>query len=122
MTHNCTSLKIIPTMLYIDLRAVSPRIKYWITANFLCLNAEKTEVLLVEISSQLSKLSSITTNNGKYTQLLLVTARNLGGTSSLSMNKCVNENCTSAVYNMKCISRIGRFLTKKPLKHLSMLI
>ena len=91
------------------------RIKDWMTANFLRLNSDKTEVLLIGSPFQLNKLSRVEicmgdsiTNSSDY-------VKNLGAyfDKSLSMDVFVNAKCKAACYNIRCISQIRRFLTKK---------
>ena len=75
----------------------------------------KTEVL-VGTSNQLSKLSSIIIKTGEDTlSASSYYVRNRGAyfDKTPSMNNFVNEKCKSAVHNIKCVSRIRRFLTKK---------
>ena len=84
------------------------------TANFLRLNPDKTEVLLIGTTHQLKKHSTVSVNTGDCVTTSSESVRNLGAyfDKTLSMNVFVKEKCKSAVYNIKCISQIRRFLTK----------
>ena len=90
-------------------------IKNWMTANFLRLNPDKTEVLLIGTTHQLKKHSTVSVNTGDCVTTSSESVRNLGAyfDKTLSMNVFVKEKCKSAVYNIKCISQIRRFLTKE---------
>ena len=88
-------------------------IKDWMTANFLRLNSDKTEVLLIGTPYQLKKLSNIELRMDDSIIFSSDYVRNLGAyfDKSLSMDRFVREKSKAACYNIRCISQIRRFLT-----------
>ena len=70
-------------------------IKDWMTANFLRLNADKTEVLLIGSPFQLNKLPRVEICMGDLVTNFSDFVRNLGAyfNKSLSMGVFVNEKC-----------------------------
>ena len=93
----------------------SSQVKDWMTANFLRLNSDKTEVLLIGSPFQLKKLSSVQIRMEDSVVFSSDYVKNLGSyfDKTLSMDIFVRAKCKAACYNIRCISQIRRFLTKE---------
>ena len=91
------------------------QIKDWMTANFLRLNSDKTEVLLIGSPFQLRKLSSVQISMEDSVVFSRDYVKNMGSyfDKSLSMDIFARAKCKAACYNIRCISQIRRFLTKE---------
>ena len=95
-------------------------IKCWMKLNYLKLNDEKTEVLLLGTRQALSKLPSITVSVGDLQITSDKFVKNLGSIfdAELSMDRFISTKCSSAMYYLRCISRIRKFLDSDSAKAL----
>ena len=86
-------------------------IKQWMKSNYLKLNDDKTEVLLGNRSA-FNTLPRITVSIGDSQIDSEPFVKNLGVVfdSELSMNRFISEKCRSAMYYLRCISRIRKYL------------
>ena len=82
--------------------------------NFLKLNDSKTEVLLVGSRRQLKKISLSGVMVGDSLIATVTSVRNLGAVfdTNMIMVPQVNTVCQSALYHIKNIGRIRRFLDR----------
>ena len=87
-------------------------IHLWMTCNFLKLNEEKTEVLIVH-KEEVSPISTVTFGDNVITTC--VSAKNLGVTLDAALNlKChINQTCRRAYAELHKIGRIRRYLSDK---------
>ena len=87
-------------------------IKKWMKRNFLKLNDEKTEMLLIGSRSNLNKCRSLSIKLGVTVIESKSEVKNLGSIfdSELSMDSFISAKCSSAAYYLRCISRIRKFL------------
>jgi len=90
-------------------------IRLWMTQNFLKLNDEKTEVLIICPKSARPKLSVSGLAIGQYVIQASAEARDLGVMfdSSLGLESHVNVTCKRAYYNIRNISLISRYIDKR---------
>lgn len=95
-------------------------IKKWMSANFLMLNQDKTEVLLVGSAYFLKILSSISIPFCDISIKSADQVRNLGCIldSSLKMDKFVSQKCQGAMFYIKSIASIRRHLDSQSTKTL----
>ena len=85
-------------------------IKAWMQDNYLQLNADKTEAILLSTRQGLKQSCfDIPFNTSATTQV-----RNLGATldSTLSMEQHVNVTCKTAFYHLRNIARVRKYLDK----------
>ena len=96
-------------------------IKSWMARNFLKLNSEKTEMLL--ISSRYGKVdSSKFTSDISGTEIKFSSAvRNIGAIfdSCMLLESHVNQICRSSYYNIRNVGAIRKYLTPSTAAHLA---
>jgi exonuclease III len=87
-------------------------IKTWMTQNFLCLNDDKTEVLVMASRTSLPKLSIPTISIGDACISVATNARNIGFFFDQTMNleKQINLTCQSAWFHLRNIAKIRQYL------------
>ena len=87
-------------------------IKNWMRQNYLKLNEEKTEILLLGSSLLLQKLSNVLVKVGDIAIKSGNLVKNLGAIfdSRLTMDNFVSYKCKTASYYLRCISHIRPFL------------
>ncbi len=95
-------------------------ISTWMTANYLKLNDDKTEFLVIGSAQQRAKVSDVTLNVGDNEIKQSPNVRNLGVQfdKSLSMDKQVQSVCRSSFFHLHTISKIRRCLDDDSLKSL----
>ena len=93
-------------------------IKSWMTQNFLKLNEDKTELLIITSKQQLSKITSITINLEGAVIEPNSSARNLGVIfdSTFNMEQQVNTICKKSYWQIHQIGQIRKFLDKNSAK------
>ena len=87
-------------------------IKQWMKLNFLKLNDDKTEVLLIGSKCNIKKVSSISLNINDVTISSSSNVKNLGAIfdSEMSLQKFVSFKCKCAMYYLRAIAQIRHFL------------
>ena len=95
-------------------------IKKWMKHNFLKLNDDKTEMLLVGSRSNLRKCQSVSIIFGATIVESRSEVKNLGSIfdSELTMDSFISAKCSSAAYYLRCISRIRKYLDTESTKTL----
>ena len=95
-------------------------IKYWMTDNYLKLNEEKTEVIIIARKGQKSDTSIESVDIGGHAIVPSSTVRNLGVMidSAGVMAKQISNICKGAFFMIRNISRIRRLLTTDAAKSL----
>ena len=90
-------------------------IKQWMTDNFLSLNEDKTEILLIGSQNSHKKLSIPSIEIGSGLVNLVPSAKNIGFTFDCFMNsnKHVNLIVRSAWNQIRSIGRIRKYLDVK---------
>ncbi|XP_062859981.1 uncharacterized protein LOC134322037, partial [Trichomycterus rosablanca] len=88
-------------------------IKNWMSCNFLLLNSDKTEVLLVGSKAARDKLSNLVLNLNTFSVTPSPDVKNLGVTidSDLSFDTHVNNITRVAFYHLRNISKIRNILS-----------
>ena len=94
------------------IRSCLSDIKSWMSVNFLKLNRDKTEVLLLGSAYFLKRLSSISIPFCDVTVRSVDHVKNLGCVidSQLKMDKFISEKCKNAMFYIKSIASIRRHL------------
>ena len=89
-------------------------VKSWMSQNFLKLNDDKTEILVVSTRPQLHKMEFPSISVGHACVKPATEVRNLGVVfdSKMNMEAHVNSVCKSCYYYLFNIARIRKFLTK----------
>ena len=87
-------------------------VRSWMASNFLCLNDDKTEVLLIRSKSMDSKLGISSIKIGDTSVIPSDDARNIGFffDSHLSLQKQIAITCKSAWFHLRNISKIRQHL------------
>ena len=95
-------------------------IKNWMAVNFLKLNDDKTEILLLGSKHSLSNVPSISVKVGELEITSQSFVKNLGAyfDSTLSMENFVAQKCKTAAYYLRCISHIRKYLDSDSTKTL----
>ena len=95
-------------------------VKSWMATNFLCLNDDKTEVLVIASKSMHAKLAIPSVKVGDSSILPTTSARNIGVKFDNLMNleSHITETCRSAFYHLSNISKIRQFLTDEACERL----
>jgi hypothetical protein len=90
-------------------------IKQWMTNNFLCLNEDKTEVLVLGSEYYLPKLSIPTVAIGNEQIVPAKNARNIGFyfDSTMNLKKQIGETCKAAWLHLRNIGKIRKYLDKE---------
>ena len=88
-------------------------IKKWMHLNMLKLNDDKTEILLLGSRYNLKSISSVDIKIGETNITSVTSVGNLGAVfdSDLSMRGFVNKKCQSALYYLRAIRKIRKYLT-----------
>ena len=94
------------------LEACIAKIRSWMAENFLKLNDDKTEFLILGTCEQLKKLSQTTLHIGESEIKPTDSARNIGAIfdSNMNMEKHVDTICKSAWYHLRRIGSIRKYL------------
>uniref|UniRef100_A0A3P8VZQ2 Reverse transcriptase domain-containing protein n=1 Tax=Cynoglossus semilaevis TaxID=244447 RepID=A0A3P8VZQ2_CYNSE len=113
------------TQLYVSVRPDDPNplikiqdclrdILTWMTQNFLMLNTEKTEVIVLGPKHIRAPLSNLTITIGSSTPVPCGKARNLGVLfdQDLSLQKHINQTCRTAFYHLRNIKSIRKMLSR----------
>ena len=87
-------------------------IKQWMMINFLKLNDDKTEVLLIGSKCNIKRLSSLSLNVNDVTICSSSKVKKLGAIfdSEMSLEKFVITKCQCAMYHLRSIAQIRHFL------------
>ena len=87
-------------------------IRQWMSTNFLCLNDDKTEVLLVGSKHSLQKLSPMKVRIGDVDIIPVSEVRNIGlkMDSALNMHGQINQVCRNSWFQLRRISQIRQYL------------
>ena len=95
-------------------------IRKWMSENFLCLNDDKTEVILLGSKAAHQKLSIPHINVGNDNITPAKDARNIGYIFDHVMNckKQVSSTCKAAWYHLRNVGRVREFLDKKSTEQL----
>ena len=95
-------------------------IKDWMAKNFLCLNDDKTEVLVIASQSTLSKLTVPSVSIGDETISPAKYVRNIGFYFDETMNlqKQISVTCKSAWFHLRNIGKISQYLDKQSTERL----
>jgi hypothetical protein len=91
------------------------QVRSWMAKNFMKLNDEKTELMVIGSRQQLAKLSShsvLTLKIGEETIEPSSSARNIGVVfdSTMSMKKHIDAICSSGWFHLKNIGKVRRYL------------
>jgi len=103
-----------------QLEACIAEIRRWMAKNFLKLNDDKTEFLILGTCHQLKNLSLPTLHIGDSEINTSESARNIGAIfdSNMNMEKHVNTVCKSAWYHLRRIGSIRKYLDTSSTKTL----
>ena len=95
-------------------------IKSWMLVNFLKLNDDKTEVLLIGLKYNLNSTPTVTVTIGDTGINSASSVRNLGAIfdAEMSMDNFVSSKYQTCMYHLRCISRIRKYLTTDATKSL----
>ena len=95
------------------MEACIAEIKLWMANNFLKLNDEKTEFIILGSKHDLAKISETTVTVGKKEVLPSTTVRNIGAMldPALTMTPHVNNVTKSAYYQIRNLSKIRKYLS-----------
>ena len=87
-------------------------VKSWMACNFLKLNDEKTEVILIGTKYFKSKLSNIEIKVGDKNIASTSSVNNLGVIfdDTLSMERFVIKKCQCAMFNLRCIANMRKYM------------
>ena len=98
-----------------QLEACSEDIKHWMTLNYLKLNDEKTDVLIIGSSSSLKKLPKVDVSVGFHSINPVPEVKTLGVTFDKHMNMQSHIKSVSriAMYHLYNISKIKRFIGRR---------
>lgn len=90
-------------------------VRAWMACNFLKLNDEKTEFLLIGLPKQLAKIQKPTITIGNCTIVPVESARNIGCIFDCNMNleKHVNAVCRASYMQVRKIGKIRKCLSVK---------
>jgi hypothetical protein len=88
-------------------------VRCWMAANFLKVNEDKTEFIVLGSKHNLKKVQSSSIKISDCTVTLRENVKNIGATfdSSMKMEDQVTKTCKSAWFNLYKISKIHRYLT-----------
>ena len=102
------------------LEACIAKIRSWMAENFLKLNDDKTEFLILGTCDQLKKLSPTVLHIGDSEIKPTVSARNIGAIfdSNMKMEKHIDTICKSAWYHLRRIGSIRKYLNMTSTKTL----
>ena len=95
-----------------DLEACISQIREWMATNFLKLNDDKTEFLIIGNNQKLRKIPTPMLHIGGSEIKPVDSARNIGAIfdSTMSMEKHVDSICKSAWYHLRRIGSIRKYL------------
>jgi len=95
-------------------------IKDWMAQNFLCLNDEKTEVLVLASRASLPKVNISSVAIGDEHILPAKHVRNIGFffDQTINLQKQVSESCRSAWFHLRNIGKIRQYLDKESTERL----
>ena len=95
-------------------------IKSWMSNNFLCLNEDKTEVLLIASKAAHEKLNLPHVAIGNETIVPAQHARNIGFIfdNIMDSKKQISATCKSAWFNLRKIGKIRQYLDRKATEQL----
>lgn len=95
-------------------------IKDWMAKNFLCLNDDKTEVLVIASKTAHDKLNIPHIKIGSENIIPALSAKNIGFIFDhvLDCNKQINAICKSAWYHLRTIGKIREYLDNKSTEQL----
>jgi hypothetical protein len=98
-----------------QLESTISSVRSWMMQNMLKLNTNKTEFLLISDQKQLQKLNNISLHVGSDTILPSNSARNIGVTfdSNLSLIPHISNCAKSALYHLRNIGRIRKYLSQE---------
>jgi len=87
-------------------------IKDWMTSNFLRLNDDKTEMLLIGTKNMMTKLSQISLEMGDINIMSVSEVRNLGAMfdSTLNMKGHIDQVCRGSWFHLRRIGQIRNIL------------
>jgi hypothetical protein len=101
---------------------VISKVREWMADNFLCLNDDKTEFMVITSDRRLSKLASHVPviHIGEESINTSPHARNIGFIfdQTLSLDKQIASTCKSAWFHLKNLSRIKNYLDRVSLERL----
>ena len=91
------------------------QVRLWMAANFLKLNDEKTEFIVIGTPQQLTKVTSSSVKIGDVHVMSSDVVRNIGAQfdKNMKLEQQVNCVCRSAWHHFRNIAKIKKFLTKK---------
>ena len=87
-------------------------VRRWMTSNFLKLNDDKTEFIIVGSKQQLTKVSSNSVRVGDVDILHAESVKNIGAwfDSSFKLDKQISMTCRSAWHHIRNIEKVGKYL------------
>ena len=97
-----------------NMEACVGAVRAWLANNYLKLNDNKTEVIVLGSSTELAKLSPIKLCVGDEKISPSASVRNIGAVfdSSMKLNEQVTAQCKSAWFNIHRIGKIRKYLNK----------
>ncbi|KAK6167714.1 hypothetical protein SNE40_021678 [Patella caerulea] len=95
-------------------------IKMWMSNNFLKLNDDKTEYLIIGSNTNLNKLSDTPVQVGQNYITPSKSARNIGVIfdCQMSMESHINSICKTGYFNLRNISKIKKYISTDAMKTL----
>jgi len=102
------------------IEACIEEIRSWMAANFLCLNDDKSEIMLLGSKSFLKKVSSISLQIGSHTIKSTTHARNIGAImdNTLNMQQQINNTCKGAWFLLRKVGMIKEYLSQETCERL----
>ena len=93
-------------------------IKLWMSSNFLKLNTNKTEIMLIGSRANLISFSHVSAHVGNDLIQSCDSVKSLGVKlqSNLSMEKFVNDKCRVISHYLRKLSKVKKFLTRDSCK------